>query len=119
MKIEEDVSTNVITDAAGPTAHAKPIEDALTTFLCLVDDDMLKHIRECTVDEAHRVKEESSWDMTVGELKAFIPLIYIRGYARWKKHGFGELLVGRLKLCIFQGNHVPKQVQGNNVIFAF
>lgn len=73
-------STNVITEAAGPTAHAKRnIEDALTAFLCLVDDGMLKHIRECTVDEAHRVKEESSWDMTVAELKAFIALIYIRG----------------------------------------
>lgn len=59
-------SHNVFTEAAGPTAHAKHnIEDALTSFLCLVDDAMLKHIRACTVAEAHRVREESSWDMTV------------------------------------------------------
>ncbi|XP_056120044.1 piggyBac transposable element-derived protein 3-like [Rhinichthys klamathensis goyatoka] len=71
---------NVITEAAGPTAHAKRnIEDALTAFLCLVDDGMLKHIRDCTVAEAHRVKEDNLWDMTIEELKAFISLIYIRG----------------------------------------
>ncbi|XP_051242438.1 activating transcription factor 7-interacting protein 1 isoform X2 [Dicentrarchus labrax] len=71
---------NVITEAAGPTVHAKRnIVDALTAFLCLVDDDTLKHIRDCTVAEAHRVKEDKIWDMTVEELKAFIGLIYIQG----------------------------------------
>lgn len=71
---------NVFTEALGPTAHAKRnIEDVLTSFLCLVDDVMLEHIRACTIAEAHRVKEESSWGMTVDELKAFIALIYIRG----------------------------------------
>ncbi|KAM7402628.1 hypothetical protein PAMP_017851 [Pampus punctatissimus] len=66
-------SHNVFTEAAGPTAYAKRnIEDALTSFLCcVVDDAMLKHIRACTVAEAHRVREESSWDMSVNELKAF------------------------------------------------
>ena len=55
-----------MTEDARPTVHAKRrIEVALTTFLCLVDDGMLKHIRDCTVAEAHRVKEDSSWDMTV------------------------------------------------------
>lgn len=69
-----------MTEAAGPTAYAKHnIEDALTAFLCLIDDDMLKHIRDCTIAEAHRVMEDSSWDMTVEGLKAFIALVYIRG----------------------------------------
>lgn len=73
-------SQNVMTEAAGPTPYAKRnIEDALTAFLCLVDDGMLKHIRDCTIAEAHRVEEDSSWDITVDELKAFIALIYIRG----------------------------------------
>lgn len=63
-------SQNVLTEAAGPTAHTKcNSEDALAAFLCLVDDGMLKHIRDCTVVEAHRVKEDISWDMTVDELK--------------------------------------------------
>lgn len=58
-------SQNVMTESSGPTVHAKHnIEDALSAFLCLIDDVMLKHIRDCTVAEAHRVNEYSSWDMT-------------------------------------------------------
>lgn len=71
-------SHNILTEAGGPTAHAKRnIEDALTAFLCLFDDSMLKHIRNCTVAEAHL--HHNSWDLTVAELKAFIALLYIRG----------------------------------------
>ncbi|XP_073345276.1 uncharacterized protein [Pagrus major] len=73
-------SQNVLTEAAGPTAHAKRnVEDALTAFLCVFDDGMLKHIRDCTVAEAHRDHGNSSWDLTVAELKAFIALLYVRG----------------------------------------
>ncbi|CAM4571152.1 unnamed protein product [Leuciscus chuanchicus] len=73
-------SQNVLTEAAGPTAHAKRnIEDALTAFLWVFDDGMLKHIRDCTVAEAHRHRGDSSWKLTVAELKAFIALLYIRG----------------------------------------
>ncbi|KAK5622843.1 hypothetical protein CRENBAI_023966 [Crenichthys baileyi] len=39
-------SQNVLTEAEEPTAYAKRnIQDALSAFLCLVDPDMLKHIR--------------------------------------------------------------------------
>eukprot|EP00064_Thunnus_orientalis_P010586 superscaffoldBa00001450_g10612 len=56
---------NVLTEAAGPTAHMKcNIEDALMAFLCVFDDGMLKHIRDCTVAEAHRHCGDSSWDLT-------------------------------------------------------
>ncbi|XP_074485815.1 uncharacterized protein LOC141764447 isoform X1 [Sebastes fasciatus] len=73
-------SQNVLTEAAGPTARAKRnVEDAHTAFLCLFDVGMLEHIRDCTVDEAHRHSGDSSWDLTVAELKAFIALLYIRG----------------------------------------
>ncbi|XP_036951566.1 activating transcription factor 7-interacting protein 1 isoform X2 [Acanthopagrus latus] len=71
---------NGLTEAAGPTAHAKSnVKDALSAFLCLFDDGMLKHIRDCTVAEAHRDRRNSSWDLTVAELKAFIALLYVRG----------------------------------------
>ncbi|KAL7380226.1 hypothetical protein ABVT39_014102 [Epinephelus coioides] len=33
---------------------------------------MLKHIRDCTVAEAHLHHGDNSWDLTVAELKAFI-----------------------------------------------
>ncbi|XP_032364546.1 uncharacterized protein LOC116678920 [Etheostoma spectabile] len=79
-------SQNVLTEAAGPTAHAqRNVEDALTAFVCLLDDGMLKHIRDCTVAEAHRHLGDSSWDLTVAELKAFTALLYVRG-AQGAKH---------------------------------
>ncbi|XP_078116363.1 uncharacterized protein LOC144524169 [Sander vitreus] len=46
---------------------------------------MVKHIRDCTVAEAHRHHGDSSWDLTVAELKAFIALLYVRG-AQGAKH---------------------------------
>lgn len=49
---------NIITEAAKHNAK-RNIEDALTAFLCVFDDGMLTHIKDCTVAEAHRIKEES------------------------------------------------------------
>lgn len=90
--------------------HAKSnTEDALTAFLCLVDDGMLKHVRDCTIAEAHRVKEDSSWYMTLNELKAFIALIDISGAKMEKAWGF----------AFFQEDYVPKQIPGNHVIPTF
>lgn len=69
-----------MTETAGPTGHTKPNIEYDLTALCLVDDGMLKHIGDCTTAEAHRVKEDSSWDMTVDELKALsLVLVYICG----------------------------------------
>ncbi|XP_041641302.1 uncharacterized protein LOC121508476 [Cheilinus undulatus] len=71
-------SQNVLTESAGPTAHAKRnVEDAVSTFLCLDDRRMLHHIRDCTVAEARSVEER--WDLSVAELKASISLLYLRG----------------------------------------
>ncbi|RXN22778.1 activating transcription factor 7-interacting 1 isoform X2 [Labeo rohita] len=57
---------------------------------------------DCTVAEAHRVKEDSSWDLTVHELKAFIALIYVRGVASFWLDNWGY--------AFFQGDHVQKQI---------
>ena len=56
-----------------------PIDDPLSAFLCILDGGTLQHIRDCTVDEAHRVEEDSSWDVSVAELKAFIAMLFVRG----------------------------------------
>ena len=40
---------------------------------------MLKHTRDCTVAKAYRENGDSSWDLTVAELKAFIVLLYVSG----------------------------------------
>ena len=41
-------------------AAGRDVEDALTAFVCVFDDGMLKHIRDCTVAEAHRDHSDSS-----------------------------------------------------------
>ncbi|XP_056157036.1 piggyBac transposable element-derived protein 4-like [Lampris incognitus] len=70
----------VITEVAGPTAHARRnIDGALASFMCLVDSNMLAHIVACTVAEARRQFGDDSWDLTVAELKAFLAMLFIRG----------------------------------------
>lgn len=74
---------------------------------------MLKHIRDCTVAEDHHVKEEKIWDMIVKELKAFIGLIHL-----WQSMDlatFGQ----PSGAVVFQRDHVPKQISGNQAVPAF
>ncbi|KAK5603190.1 Protein CBFA2T1 [Crenichthys baileyi] len=57
----------------------RQIQDAQTAFLYVADAEMLIHIQGCSVAEARRVLEDdSSSDMSVDELKAFLALVYVR-----------------------------------------
>ncbi|KAK5618090.1 hypothetical protein CRENBAI_022531 [Crenichthys baileyi] len=61
------------------TLTERQIQDAQTAFLCLVDVEMLIRIHDCSVAEARRVLgDDSSSDMSVDELKAFLALVYVR-----------------------------------------
>ncbi|MED6284639.1 hypothetical protein CHARACLAT_021044 [Characodon lateralis] len=58
---------------------ARQIQDAQTAFLCLVDAEILIHVRGCRLAEARRVlADDSSSDMSVDELKAFLAQVYVR-----------------------------------------
>ncbi|KAK5598359.1 hypothetical protein CRENBAI_013634 [Crenichthys baileyi] len=73
-------SQNALTEAEGATTYAKrQIQDAQTAFLCLVDDESLIPIQGCSVAEPRRVlRDDSSSDMSVDELTAFLALVYVR-----------------------------------------
>lgn len=72
-------SQNILTENAGPTLHAKRnIDTPQSAFMCLVDRASLQHIRDCTMAEVH-MRGNSSWDVSVEELKVFIVLLYVRG----------------------------------------
>lgn len=87
---------NVLTEAAGPTSHSKcKIKDALTGFLCVFDDGILKHIRDCTVAEAYRCHGDSSLGLTLAELKAFRALLYIHMEHRMKRNILGRTAWGQ------------------------
>ena len=72
-------SQNVMTEEQAPQRMPSITLKMPSMLFCLVDGGMLMRIRDCTVGEAHRVKEDSSRDITVDELKAFIVLVYIHG----------------------------------------
>ncbi|MEQ2300464.1 hypothetical protein AMECASPLE_025698 [Ameca splendens] len=58
----------------------RQIQDAQTAFLCLEDAEIHIHVQGCRVAEARRVLgDDSSSDMSVDELKAFLALVYVRG----------------------------------------
>ncbi|KAK5623634.1 hypothetical protein CRENBAI_009880 [Crenichthys baileyi] len=57
----------------------RQIQDAQTAFLCVVDAKILIHIHGCRVAEARRILgDDSSSDMSVDELNAFLALVYVR-----------------------------------------
>lgn len=69
----------ILTEGAGPTEHARcSIDSPLSAFMCLIDCVMLQHVCECTVAEARRCGAEG-WEMSLGELKAFIALLFAKG----------------------------------------
>lgn len=70
---------NVMRDAPGPTRLAKDnISSALTSFLCLLDTQMLDNILKYTEAEAGR-SDADGFNLTLDELKAFVGLLYLRG----------------------------------------
>ncbi|XP_049440208.1 uncharacterized protein LOC125893527 isoform X1 [Epinephelus fuscoguttatus] len=79
LRTERAQSQSTLTEAAGPTAHARSnIDDYLSAFMCLVDHVMLQHICDCTVAEARRCGLDG-WELSLAELKAFIALLLARG----------------------------------------
>ncbi|KAK7910225.1 hypothetical protein WMY93_014909 [Mugilogobius chulae] len=72
-------SQNILRETAGPTLYARQaVTDKESALLCLLDARMLEHIRDCTVAQA-RLAGAHAWELSIGELKAFIALLYVRG----------------------------------------
>ena len=69
---------NIFTDQPGPTVFAKArIQDELTSFLCLLNNDMLEQIKDYTVQMARSEPDNHDWDLSVNELKAFISVFFL------------------------------------------
>ena len=72
----------VTSEIQGPTPYALhgiqkgSLKSALQL---LIDDVMVKHIKECTEEEARFVLKNDTWSTSVDEIYAFIGLIYIKG----------------------------------------
>ncbi|KAK5624047.1 hypothetical protein CRENBAI_019924 [Crenichthys baileyi] len=54
------------------------IQDAQTAILCLVDAEMHIHVQGCGVEARRVLGDDSSSDMSVDKLNAFLALVYVR-----------------------------------------
>ena len=72
---------NIFRATPGPTCYArkKITNEAISSFNLLISNDILKHIQNCTEIEARKVTNNSTWKVSLDELKAFIGLLYLRG----------------------------------------
>ena len=73
---------NVCKEACGPTSYAKRnIEDEYvsSTWRLLISERMLRHIKLCTEEEAHRQLGTDDWNTSLQEIDAFIGILYARG----------------------------------------
>ncbi|KAK7893479.1 hypothetical protein WMY93_022631 [Mugilogobius chulae] len=89
--------------------HATPaVTDKESALLCLLDARMLEHIRDCTVAQA-RLAGAHAWELSIGQLKAFIALLYVRG-AFSKNIEMESLWLGEWGLPFFQST-MPRSRQ--------
>ena len=45
----------------------------------LINEPMLRHIKNCTKEKAHRQQGKNEWSTTLDKLDAFISILYARG----------------------------------------
>jgi len=65
-----------------PTSYAKRnIENgyAISAWRLPLEESMLRHIKNCTDEEAHCRLGKNEWSTTLGELAAVISILYARG----------------------------------------
>ncbi|XP_054718548.1 piggyBac transposable element-derived protein 4-like [Uloborus diversus] len=73
---------NVCKEACGPTSYAKRnIDDefASSSWRLIINESMLRHIKMCTEEEAHRQLGNNDWTLKLEEIDAFIAILYARG----------------------------------------
>lgn len=73
---------NVLREVSGPTSHAKrKIVDgsASSAWRLFFNEKILRHIQQCTEEEARKKSQNPNWSLSLNELDAFISLLYARG----------------------------------------
>jgi len=75
------VAQNIVRRRSGPTVFATQRITSLpiTAFQLMFSNEMLNHIRLCTVAEANRQLNSNDWELSITELKRFMGLVISRG----------------------------------------
>lgn len=73
---------NILRENGGPTSYAKRhicSDKPLSAWRLIINEKILRIIKECTDAEAKRILQNDSWNISLQELEAFIALLYVRG----------------------------------------
>ncbi|GFX25057.1 hypothetical protein TNCV_4260241 [Trichonephila clavipes] len=62
-----------------PTSIHCALNVAFSSGMLIIDEPMLRHINNCTEEEAHRQLGENEWSTTLDEPDAFISIVHVRG----------------------------------------
>jgi len=90
---------NVFTAKSGLTGYCKSVKDPVDAFRLLIDDGMLRHIKNCTIQFAR--SSVPNWDMSDAELATFIGLMYLRGARNANNFPLDDLWSQKYGLPIF------------------
>ncbi|XP_026471361.1 uncharacterized protein LOC113375647 [Ctenocephalides felis] len=74
-------SNCVFKGVKGPTSYAKEniiTGDLVSAFSLIIDNYIIKHIKQCTEEEGSRISEYD-WTTSLPEIRAFIGILYARG----------------------------------------
>lgn len=91
---------NVFSAKAGITRCCQSVKSPLDAFRLLIDDGMLRQIKNYTIEFARN--SNPNWDMSDAELDAFIGLLYLRGVRNANGFPLNDLWSKRYGLPIFR-----------------
>ena len=94
---------NVLTDQSGLSRFALRMADSsVGAFQVILVNHMLKHIQQCTNVEAWRVLGNEEWEVSLCELNAFIPLLYVQGASNGKNFSLHNFWSKKWGVSFFQ-----------------
>ncbi|XP_072377221.1 uncharacterized protein [Diabrotica undecimpunctata] len=73
---------NIYREESGPTSYAKRNvrnNCVVSAWHLIINDSMLRHIKECTIAEAHQCLKNDTWTITLEKLEAVLAIMYARG----------------------------------------
>ncbi len=101
--VGQRTACNVMRQQPGVTAWAASrIEDEVTAFEAIFDDNMMKTILVETNREARRSKGDNWFDYEMKDMKAFIGLVILRGVYRAHNESLEELWSAEHRHSIFR-----------------
>jgi hypothetical protein len=72
-------SQNIFRNKPGTTSYCRTIQEPIDAFRLFLDDGLLRHIKNCSLEYANNVNLDPSSPITLFDIEAFIGLLFIKG----------------------------------------